>query len=131
MNKKVRQAILDIMVETPNISKEEVIELIRKYDDAPDVQNLIDKEYKTKAGRIMSTFKDEKGVRDVFAIKNNADLSEYVDITRSKEIEDLKKVKRRLQGNITGNTASLRKVETKMILVGNQQTVFEVKEGVQ
>lgn len=126
MNKKVKEAILDIMHERPNIEKEEVIELIKIYDDAIDVEALIDKEYKARATRLMATFKDEKGIRDVFTIKNNDDLSEYVNIARSKELQDLSKVRIRLVGNIEGNQKSLKKVEARIILVEGQQTVFDI-----
>lgn len=126
MNKKVREAILNIMADTPNINKEEVIELVKTYDDTVDIERLIDREYKAKATRLMATFRDEHGVRDVFTIKNNEDLSEYVNITRSKEIEDLTKVKNRLESNIRGNSISLLKVETRLMLVENQQTVFDL-----
>lgn len=126
MNKKVKEAILDIMADTPNIEKSEVIELIKTYDDAIDIERLIDKEYKAKATRLMATFKDEKGIRDIFTIKNNEDLSEYININRSKELEDLDKVKVRLVSNIQGNQRSLDKVKTRMILVEGQQTVFDL-----
>lgn len=126
MNKKVKEAILDIMAERPNIEKEEVIELIKTYDDAIDVEALIEKEYKARATRLMTTFKDEKGIRDVFTIKNNEDLSEYINVARSKEVEDLKKVEARLVGNIQGNQRSLEKVTTRLFLVENQLTINDL-----
>lgn len=126
MNKKVKEAILDIMADAPNISKDEVIELIKTYDDVLDIQALVNKEYKAKATRLMATFRDDKGVRDVFTIKNENDLAEYVDVTRSNKVNDLMKVKATLVKNIRGNTISLEKIETRLVLVGGQQSIFDL-----
>ena len=60
MNKKIREAILDIMAETPHISKEEVIELIKSYEGSIDIKKLVEKEYKAKASRLMTTFRDDR-----------------------------------------------------------------------
>jgi hypothetical protein len=129
MNRKIREAILDIMAETPNISKEEVIELIKSYEGSIDIKKLVEKEYKAKASRLMTTFRDERGVRDIFSIKDDEDLSTYINIARTKELEDLKKVKKRLEGNIRGNRVSLIKVEERITLVSGQQSLYDVASG--
>jgi hypothetical protein len=126
MNKKIKEAILDIMEDNPNIGKEEVIELIKTYDDSISIEKLIEKEYKAKATRLMSSFKDERGIRDIFSIRDDEDLSTYINIARSKELEDLNKVKKRLEGNIRGNRVSLWKVEERINLVSGQQTLYEI-----
>ena len=126
MNRKIREAILDIMAETPNISKEEVIELIKSYEGSIDIKKLVEKEYKAKASRLMTTFRDERGVRDIFSIKDDEDLSTYINIARTKELEDLKKVKKRLEGNIRGNRVSLIKVEERITLVSGQQSLYNL-----
>lgn len=129
MNRKIREAILDIMAETPNISKEEVIELIKSYEGSIDIKKLVEKEYKAKASRLMTTFRDERGIRDIFSIKDDEDLSTYINIARTKELEDLKKVKKRLEGNIRGNRVSLIKVEERITLVSGQQSLYDVASG--
>ena len=129
MNRKIREAILDIMAETPNISKEEVIELIKSYEGSIDIKKLVEKEYKAKASRLMTTFRDERGVRDIFSIKDDEDLSTYINIARTKELEDLKKVKKRLEGNIRGNRVSLIKVEERITLVSGQQSLYNLASG--
>ena len=129
MNRKIREAILDIMAETPNIGKEEVIELIKSYEGSIDIKKLVEKEYKAKASRLMTTFRDERGVRDIFSIKDDEDLSTYINIARTKELEDLKKVKKRLEGNIRGNRVSLIKVEERITLVSGQQSLYNLASG--
>ena len=126
MNRKIREAILDIMADNPNIGKEEVIELIKSYEGSIDIKKLVEKEYKAKASRLMTTFRDERGVRDIFSIKNDEDLSTYINIARTKELEDLKKVKKRLEGNIRGNRVSLIKVEERITLVSGQQSLYNL-----
>lgn len=130
MNKKVKEALLDIMADRPNVVKEEVIELIKTYDDAIDVEALMNKEYSARATRLMTTFRDEKGVRDVFTIKNNEDASEFVNISRSKEIDDLYKVKDRLDSNIKGNQKSFYKVERRLFLLENQISMADLNSEV-
>ena len=129
MNRKIREAILDIMAETPNISKAEVIELLKSYEGSIDIKKLVEKEYKAKASRLMTTFRDERGVRDIFSIKDDEDLSTYINIARTKELEDLKKVKKRLEGNIRGNRVSLIKVEERITLVSGQQSLYNLASG--
>lgn len=129
MNRKIREAILDIMADNPNIGKEEVIELIKSYEGSIDIKKLVEKEYKAKASRLMTTFRDERGVRDIFSIKDDEDLSTYINVARTKELEDLKKVKKRLEGNIRGNRVSLIKVEERITLVSGQQSLYNLASG--
>ena len=79
------------------------------------------------AGR--TTFRDERGVRDIFSIKDDEDLSTYINVARTKELEDLKKVKKRLEGNIRGNRVSLIKVEERITLVSGQQSLYNLASG--
>lgn len=82
MDRKVTLRIHDEIKNSGNLDKEYVVELVKELDDRPDVQKLIEQHYKSKADRIMSSFKDKNGIRDCFAIKDSQSKTKYVDISR-------------------------------------------------
>lgn len=118
---------MEIMESEENLEQEFVIDLIRERAPLLDVEALKEKEYKKMANQLISSFKDEKGIRDVFVITNNEDMTAYVNIARTKEIEDLKKVENRLVKNVEGNQKSLNKVSGRLFLLENQITVADLK----
>ena len=119
---------MNVMDTESNLDQDFVIELIKNYSPLLDVENLKEKEYKKMANQLISSLKDEKGIRDIFVIKDDYDSTEYVNVSRSKEADDLKKVKNRLRKNVEGNQKSLDKVERRLFLVENQMTIADVAE---
>ncbi len=126
MDKKIKEAIWNIMNEESNLEQDFVIELLKQYAPKLETQSLIEKEYKKMANQLISSFKDDKGIRDVFVINNDFDLTAYVNVSRTKVVDDLKKVKNRLRKNVEGNQKSLLKVESRLYLLENQMTISEV-----
>ncbi len=82
MDRKVRDKIFKEIKKNGKLQKEYVVELIKTYDDRPNVNKLIEQYYKSKADRIMSSFKDENGIRDCFAIKDNQNKTKYIDLSK-------------------------------------------------
>lgn len=82
MDRKVKDKILKEIKKNGKLQKEYVVELIKTYDDRPNVNKLIEQYYKSKADRIMSSFKDENGIRDCFAIKDNQNKTKYIDLSK-------------------------------------------------
>lgn len=126
MDKEIKEAIIQIMDVESNLEQEFVIDLIKKLSPELDIEKLKEREYKKMANRLISSFKDEKGIRDVFVITNDMDMSEYINVTRSKEVDDLNKVRDRLENNVAGNQRSLEKVEDRLYLLKNQISINEV-----
>lgn len=126
MDKKLRYALMDIMENEENLEQEFVIDLIKKRAPLIDVDALKEKEYKRMANSLISSFKDEKGIRDVFVIKNDEDMTAYINVARSKEIDNLNKVRDRLDSNVKGNQKSLDKVTRRLFLLENQVTIAEI-----
>lgn len=126
MDKKLRYALMDIMENEENLEQEFVIDLIKKRAPLIDVDALKEKEYKRMANSLISSFKDEKGIRDVFVIKNDEDMTAYINVARSKEIDNLNKVRDRLDSNVKGNQKSLDKVTRRLFLLENQVTIAEM-----
>lgn len=102
MDRKVTLKIHDEIRNSGNLDKEYVVELIKKLDDVPDVQRLIEQHYKSKADRIVSSFKDENGLRDCFAIRDSQNRTKYIDISRpdlltKSEIEEVEVRQKKLK----------------------------------
>lgn len=127
MDKKLKYAIMDIMENESNLEQEFVIDLIKKIAPILDVEALKEKEYKRMANSLICSFRDEKGIRDVFVIKNNEDMTAYINVAKSKEIDDLYKVRNRLDSNIKGNQKSFEKVKSRLFLLENQMSIADLK----
>ena len=82
MDRKVTLRIYDEIKNSGNLNKEYVVDLIKELDDKPDTQKLTEQYYKSKADRVISSFKDQNGIRDCFAIKDSQNKTKYVDISK-------------------------------------------------
>ena len=82
MDRKVRDRIFDEIKLNGKLEKDYVVQLIKTYDERPDVNKLIEQNYKSKADRIIASFKDENGIRDCFAIKDSQNNTKYIDISK-------------------------------------------------
>ena len=102
MDRKVTLRIHDEIRNSGNLDKEYVVGLVKKLDDAPDVQRLVEQHYKSKADRIISSFKDENGLRDCFAIRDSQNRTKYIDISKpnlltKSEIEEVEEKQKKLK----------------------------------
>lgn len=86
MDRKVRDRIYKEIKDNGKLDKEYVVMLVKTYDDRPDVNKLIEQYYKSKADRIMASFKDKNGIRDCFAIKDSQNKTKYVDISKPNKL---------------------------------------------
>ena len=82
MDRKVTMRIHDEIRNSGKLDKDYVVDLVKELDDKPDVQKLIEQHYKSKADRVISSFKDRNGIRDCFAIKNSQNETKYIDISK-------------------------------------------------
>ena len=82
MDRKVRLKIHDNIRNSGRLDKEYVIGQVMVYADKPDMQKLERQYYGAIADRIIASFKDENGIRDCFAIKDNQNKTKYIDISK-------------------------------------------------
>ena len=129
MDKKIKDAIMNLMESESNLEQDFVIDLIKKYAPLLDTESIVNKEYKKMANQLISSFKDEKGIRDIFVITGDDDMTEYINVARSKQIKDLAKVRNRLKNNVEGNQKSLNKVLNRLFLLDNQMSISDLKAG--
>lgn len=104
MDRKVRERIHEEMRKNGNLSKEYVVQLVKIYDEKPDTERLVEQYYKSKADRVVSSFKDENGIRDCFAIKDSQNRTKYIDISKptlltKSEIESVRDKQIKLKKN--------------------------------
>lgn len=121
MDRKVRKKIHDEMKRTGRQDKEYVVELIKTLDERPDISKLIEQNYKAKADRIIASFKDENGIRDCFAIKNNENKTIYVDISKPKllTISEIEEIERKQNNQKKNKEEVIKKVRvSKKVLIG-------------
>lgn len=102
MDRKVTLKIHDEIKSSGNLDKNYVVELVKKLDDRPDINKLVEQHYKSKADRIISSFKDQNGIRDCFAIKDSNNNTKYVDISKpnlltKSEIEEVRAKQEKLK----------------------------------
>lgn len=124
MDRKVREKIHDEMKRTGRQDKEYVVELIKSLAERPDVSKLIDQSYKSKADRIIASFKDENGIRDCFAIKNNENKTIYVDISKPEllTISEIEEIERKQNNQKKNKEEVIKKVRiSKKVLAGQIQ----------
>ena len=82
MENKVKMRIHDEIRKSGKMNKDYIVGLVKELDEKPDVTKLIEQHYKSKADRIIASFKDENGIRDCFAVKDNQNKTKYVDISK-------------------------------------------------
>lgn len=46
MNRKIREAIINAIREEKAVTVDEVVEIVKTYDEMPDVKNLVEQHYK-------------------------------------------------------------------------------------
>lgn len=119
MDRKVKETIYNEIHNKGEISQEHIVGLLKIYDDKPDVNRLIESHYKSKANRIMSSFKDENHVRDCFAVKEgNSPL--YVNISTTKKVYYVKDITGSLKKQIDGRKKSMQKAKKRVEILEGQ-----------
>ena len=124
MDRKVREKIHSEMKRTGRQDKEYVVELIKSLDERPDVSKLIEQNYKAKADRIISSFKDENGIRDCFAIRNTENKTIYVDISKPEflTMSEIEEIERKQTNQRKSKEEVIRKVRiSKRVIKGQIQ----------
>lgn len=110
-DKKVKQNIYKKMEELGGeITQNDILEIIKPYLKSEiDIDKLVSSWEKSVANRLMTNFKDERGIRDCFVVRDKTN-SKYVNVNLSKNIKDLKKINDKLAHSIEGLKASQTKV---------------------
>lgn len=133
MDRKVTLKIHDEIRNSGKLDKQYIVDLVKQLDEKPDLQKLEEQYYKSKADRIISSFKDQNGIRDCFAIRNSQNETKYVDISRpnlltKSEIEEVEikqeKLKRKKE-EVLLKVSMARKVKIGQIKIEDYQRTLK------
>lgn len=129
LDKRIKEKINSVMEDNPSISMDELIEIVKQYAPKPDTQKLVNQEYRRMAQRLMASYRDTAGVRDCFSVKSETG-NLYVNISHTKDKEDLQKVRQQLSKKYRGLNRSLKKVDTREQILDGQLEIEEVIKNV-
>ena len=119
MERQVKETIYKEIHDKGEISQEHIVELLKTYDDKPDVNKLVESHYKSKANRIISSFKDDNHVRDCFAVKEGKKTI-YVNIATTNKVYYVKDITGSLKKQIDGRRKSMKKARNRIEVLEGQ-----------
>ncbi|MBV4417431.1 hypothetical protein [Clostridium tyrobutyricum] len=109
--KKVKKIIYEKMEEVgAEITQSQVIEIIEPYIEAEiDIEKLKESHKKTIANRLISSFRDDKGLRSWYAIREKTN-SRYINVEQTTNIKDTEIVDTSIENRMVGLRAAQNKV---------------------
>lgn len=119
MDRKVKETIYNEIHNNGEISQEHIVGLLKVYDDKPDINRLVESHYKSKANRIISSFKDDNHVRDCFAVKEG-NKTIYVNIATTNKVYYVKDITGSLKKQIDGRRKSMQKARNRIEVLEGQ-----------
>ena len=115
---KAREVIKQKLYEMGEVETEVVMEMIRPHFLFTAI-TAKERELRRTAQQMMSSMRDDKGIRTVFAC--NADgVSKYVNIDKSKDLDNLRGVDAQLRTKLEGLKASSAKASRRRMEVEGQ-----------
>lgn len=127
MDRKVKETIHKEIHDKGEISQEHIIGLLKTYDEAPNTNKLVEAYYKSKANRIISSFKDENHVRECFAVKEDK-RTIYVNIATTNKVYYVKDIKSTLKKQIDGRRKSFQKADNRVKILEGQIEIAEMND---
>lgn len=109
LDKKAREVILNKIGELDEVTKENVIDLIRAHYFF-DIESLKEQELGRAANRLIAQHKDDNGIRSFFNCKNDDGSSNYVNVDKTKDLKALKNIDKLLTNKYKGINESKKKV---------------------
>lgn len=109
LEKRAKEAIMQQMEELGEITKENVMELIRPHF-SPDLQILREQALGRAANNLMRSYKDDKGIRTCFNCKDNTGNSKYVNVDKTKDLGALNYIEKQLNKKYLGLNKSKKKI---------------------
>jgi len=124
MDKRIKEAIKDVLRQRPGISTEEAVEIVKIYAEKPDPVKLEEQYYRRQANRILASFRDDSNVRDCFNIRTDSGERLYINVPATTDESQLKAVKKALATKYRGLNRSLKKVQRRELELAGQMAMF-------
>ena len=126
-SKDARNALIELATNSPEISQDESIEILRKYGGVPDTEVLIHQEYARTVNRILSTIEDLDGARIVFGIRGDEKQSgTHVNINLSDDTNKIHVIISRLEKQKTGIEKSISKAKKRARVIEGQISLDDI-----
>lgn len=122
LQNEVRERLNQIIEGRPDITREELAEEIKRYENVPDALELIEREYLNTASRFLGRHRDKRGHRIILA---NREKSKFVNIEVSNNQEDLAAIEADLIRRKNGYDETLFKLKMKKMVMDGQITMSE------
>lgn len=127
LEKKARDRILNQIEDLNEVTKENVIELIRPHYSF-DIKNLEEQELGRVANRLIAQHKDDKGIRSFFNCKNDDGSSNYVNVDKTKDLNALSKIDKLLTNKYKGLNESKKKINRRQKEISGQVSFKELEK---
>lgn len=127
VHKEVRTLIENRILDKPDITIDEVVNLLKSYAERPDLKLLEERELRSTARRILASFRDGEGMREVFAADDKQHT--FVVIERCEDLALLNQVHKQLTKKLRGTKKAVKKVAKRRIIVAGQISMEEMLRG--
>jgi hypothetical protein len=117
---KLKAIVFTEYEKNPNISAEELSEIIKPHIEY-DTKDLINRELKRQVRRIISSIKDDDGVRVYFSNGRG----NFVNVDTTTNMDELQKVELQIYKKLVGTTKSYKKVLRRKQVLFGQLSIFD------
>ncbi len=123
LERRAREYILEQMHDNGEMTQEEIKDLIRPHFHF-DYQTAKEQAIGRCANRLVSSLRDEQGVRTSFTLRSE---NLVVNVEKSKNLRNVRAVKQQLQKQIAGTFASFQKTEKREAELLGQTSLYDAK----
>ena len=124
--KKAREKIISQMEELGEISIEEAMKIIEPhfiFDSDQAKKSAI----RRTATNIIARIKDDKGIRKNFIVKDKNQNSRTIDVSKSKNVKDLKKIKEHLKKTRDTTDMAIWKINNREKVLSGQLSIKDIE----
>ena len=110
--------MIDEFSSTADVPEEKIIQKLKDNGIEFDKEGAEKQWWKRQASSFMASFRDQKGIRDIFAVKDADGKTVFVHAEKEKQSRPLTKIRQRLDREINGRQATrkkLRRVEDRAV----------------
>jgi hypothetical protein len=128
LEKKAKEVILEQIGELEEVTKENVVELIRNHYFF-NIESLKEQELGRAANRLIAKHKDDNGIRSFFNCKNDDGSSNYVNVDKTKDLKALENIDRQLTNKYKGLNESRKKINRRQKEISGQISFGNVENS--
>ncbi len=124
LERRAREYILEQIHDSGEMTREEIKDLIRPHFNF-DYQTAKEQAIGRCANRLVSSLRDEQGIRTSFTLRGE---NLVVNVEKSKNLRNIRAVKKQLQKQIAGTFASFKKTEKRESELLGQTSLYDTQQ---